>query len=275
MPDKAGPDMDQMPDPALRRVQSPLATPRAVIALILREMSTTYGRSPGGYVWAILEPAAGIALLTAIFSAGFRSPPLGTSFALFYASGMLPFLMFTEISGKLGQTIQFSRALLVYPRVTFLDALVARLLLISLTQIMVHFIVVGFILYFMAPSTLLNFGPIALAYLMTIALAAGIGTLNSFLTLAFPLWQTAWSITTRPLFLVSAIFFTFDSVPQPYSDYLWFNPLVHLVGVMRDGYYPFYHPNYISVAYVMAIAAITGLIGLFLLNRYHRDILDK
>lgn len=267
--------MAPMPDPLLRPVIAPFSTPRAIVALILREMSTTYGRSPGGYLWAILEPAAGIALLTAIFSAGFRSPPLGTSFALFYASGMLPFLMFTEISNKLGQTIQFSRALLAYPRVTFVDALVARLLLISLTQIMVHFIVVSAILAFLAPSTLMDFGAITVSYLMVIALAAGIGTLNSFLTLAYPLWQTAWAITTRPLFLVSCIFFTFDSVPQPYSDYLWFNPLAHIVGVMRDGYYPFYHPTYVSVAYVMAISALTGLAGLFLLNRYHRDILDK
>ena len=29
---------------------------RAIGALILREMATSYGRSPGGYIWAILEP---------------------------------------------------------------------------------------------------------------------------------------------------------------------------------------------------------------------------
>ena len=114
------------------------STLRAVSALILREVSTTYGRSPGGYVWAVLEPAAGIALLTLIFSVGFRSPPLGTNFALFYAAGLLPFLMYSDISGKLGQTIQFSRALLAYPRVTFLDALMARFLLNMMTQLVVH-----------------------------------------------------------------------------------------------------------------------------------------
>ena len=42
------------------------ASLRAIAALVLREMSTTNGRSPGGYLWAILEPAAGIALLTIV-----------------------------------------------------------------------------------------------------------------------------------------------------------------------------------------------------------------
>ena len=267
--------MVDQPAPPLRSAQASFPTIRAVLALILREMSTTYGRSPGGYVWAILEPAAGIALLTLIFSAGFRNPPLGTSFALFYAAGMFPFLMYNELSMKLGNTIQFSRVLLTYPRVTFVDALIARLSLGVFTQLMVHFIMIGGIVYFLSSNTALDFLKITLAYLMVIALAAGIGTLNSFLTLAYPLWQTAWAITTRPLFLISGIFFTFETVPKPYSDWLWFNPLVHIIGLMRDGFYPFYHPNYVSVGYVMGIGTVTGLSGLFLLHHYHREILDK
>ena len=267
--------MAHLPDPALRPVQAPFSTLRAIMALVLREMSTTYGRSPGGYLWAILEPIASIALLTVVFSSAFSNPPLGTSFPLFYAAGMLPFLMYNELSGKLAHTIPFSRNLLEYPRVTFLDAILARMLLGFLTNFMVHFIVVGAVLLFFAPSTLLDFGKITTAYAMVMALTAGIGILNSFLNLAYPLWQTIWSISNRPLFIVSGIFFTFESVPRPYADYLWFNPLVHIIGLMRDGYYPFYQPSYISVAYVMGLSAVTGLIGLFLLYRYHRDMLDK
>lgn len=259
----------------LRTGSVPWATTRAIGALILRELTTTYGRSPGGYIWAILEPAAGITLLTLVFSMGFRSPPLGTSFALFYAAGVLPLMMYTDISSKLAQTVQFSRALLTYPRVTFLDALIARFVLNVLTQMMVHFIVLGFILIFLRPTTTLDYSKIGQAYLLTLALAVGIGTLNSFLTLAYPVWQTAWSILNRPLFLISCVFFIFESVPQPYADYLWFNPIVHIAGLMRDGFYPFYQPTYVSIVYPLAIAALTTMAGLFLLNRYHRDILDK
>lgn len=262
------------PAPVMVRNRMPWATPRAVIALMLREISTTYGRSPGGYLWAVLEPAAGIALLTLIFSIGFRSPPLGTNFALFYAAGILPFLMYSDISGKLGQTIQFSRALLAYPRVTFLDALMARFLLNILTQLVVHGLVMGFIILMQRPDTAFDLSSIALSYVMLLSLAFGVGTLNSFLTLAYPVWQTAWAVLNRPLFLVSCIFFNFEIVPRPFSDYLWFNPLVHVVGMMRDGFYPFYQPTYVSVMYPVAVGGLLALLGLFLLNRYHRDILD-
>lgn len=252
-----------------------IRAPRAILALILREMSTTYGRSPGGYLWAVLEPAVGVALLTGIFSIGFRAPPLGTSFALFYAVGVLPFLMFTEISNKLGQTIQFSRALLKYPRVTFLDAILARLILNGFVQLMVNLLVLAFILLVLEARASLDAGPIALAYAMVLCLAAGIGTLNAFLTLAYPLWATIWAIVTRPLFIVSCIFFLFEAVPSPYDSMLWFNPLVHVTGMMRTGFYPFYHPDQVSALYVLGLSGVCFISGLFLLWRHHRDILLK
>ena len=93
-------------------------TGRAVMALILREMATSYGRSPGGYAWAVLEPLAGIAPLTVVLSVAFHAPPLGSSFALFYATGLVPFLFYNEISTKVAQSINFSRPLLAYPSVT-------------------------------------------------------------------------------------------------------------------------------------------------------------
>lgn len=259
----------------LREQRTPFASFRAIMALVLREITTTYGRSPGGYVWAVLEPAAGIALLTVIFSIGFRSPPLGTVFSLFYATGILPLLMYGDLSGKLGQSMQFSRALLAYPRVTFVDALIARLLLGLVTQLSVNCIVVIFILSISNVPTTFDFTKIVTAYTMLIFLATGIGTLNSFLILSYPIWQTAWAILNRPLFIISCVFFLFEAVPEPYSNYLWYNPLVHIVGMMRDGYYPFYHPNFVSVAYPILVGLVTMMAGLFLLRRYHREMMDK
>lgn len=261
------------PQSATRRVATSLPSARAIIALMLREMATTYGRSPGGYIWAVAEPAAGIALLTLIFSTGFRAPALGSSFALFYAGGILPFLMFLDISNKLSQTIPFSRALMAYPRVTFVDALLARFILAALTQVMVHFLILLFIVQVLDTYTVLDLGKMGVAYGMTLALSAGVGTLNAFLTTAYPLWQTIWAITTRPLFLVSCVFFIFEAVPRPYADYLWFNPLVHVVGQMRDGYFPFYHPSHVSVIYVLALSGACLIAGLLLLRRFHRDLL--
>lgn len=245
------------------------------MALVLREMSTTYGRSPGGYLWAILEPAAGIALLTMIFSIGFRAPSLGSSFPLFYATGMLPFMLYMDVQGKLTTSLQFSRALLDYPRLSFMDALIARFLLNTLTQLLVGYLLFTLILTFFDARAVLDFGAIVSAYVMAIALAFGVGIMNCFLVTQFPIWQRIWAILNRPMFLISCIFFLFESVPEPYRGVLWFNPLIHIVGRMREGFYPFYQADYVSGAYVMGLSLGLAALGTLLLYRHHRDLLDR
>ena len=73
---------------------------RVLFALVVREMSTKFGRSYGGYIWAIAEPLGGIMLLNLAFSLTVRRPPLGTNFPLFYATGIMPFFLFTGVSGR-------------------------------------------------------------------------------------------------------------------------------------------------------------------------------
>ena len=63
---------------AKRRAQSTkrsFASMRTISALVLREMSTRYGRTPGGYIWSLLEPIAAILFLSLGFSLVIRTPP--------------------------------------------------------------------------------------------------------------------------------------------------------------------------------------------------------
>lgn len=251
------------------------ASLRAVLALVLREMATSYGRSPGGYLWAILEPVAGITLLSLVFAAAFRSPPMGISFPMFYATGMLPFTMFLDVQNKVALSLMFSKQLLTYPTVTFVDALLARFLLNAMTQVMVgYFIFVGCMMLF-STRVSPDLPTIVQAYGLTALLGLGIGTLNCYLFSRFGVMQRAWSILMRPMFLISAIFFLFESLPPVYQSILWYNPLVHVIGLMRRGFYSPYDADYVSAPYVATVALTCLVTGLLLLRRQHRDILHS
>lgn len=263
--------------PRMRRVNAGRSFPtlRTIMALMLREMTTSYGRSPGGYLWAVLEPAAGTALLTAVFSLGFRNPSLGTDFPIFYASGLVPFFTYGILASKTGTAILSSKALLIYPAVTWLDALIARFTLVAMTQLMVAYVVFTFIIVVLDNAVSLSLEPILLAFTMTLFLSLGIGTLNGFLFAVFPIWQQAWSILTRPLFIMSGIFFLYDNVPDPYQSYLWYNPLVHIVGTARSGFYARYEAAYAEPLYVFGVGAVCLVAGMVFLHRYHNDILHN
>lgn len=252
----------------------PFVTWRVITALILREMSSTYGRSIGGYFWVIAEPVLGIALLSLVFSLGFRTPPIGTNFAIFYATGLLPFFMFLDISNKTAQSINFSKQLLSYRRVTFIDAILARAMLATLAQLIVGVILFAGITSAFETRTILNIPAALLSYAMAIAFAMSIGTMNAVIMAFFPVWQRIWGVLTRPLVLISGVILLPANVPQPVRDYLWFNPLVHVTGEMRRAFYYSYDANYVSPIYVFSVSVVIGSVSLLFLRRYHRDILE-
>ncbi len=250
------------------------ATFRAVAALILREMATRYGKSPGGYAWAILEPLGGIILLGAGFSLVLRSPPLGNSFILFYATGFLPFTLYMNVANNVARSLNFSRPLLQYPAVTWLDAALARFLLNSLTGLLVSFILLAGLMAVNDTRVLIDLPPILTAMFMAMLIGGGIGVLNCALFGLFPVWDQIWSIVTRPLFLASGVIFLYDDLPPLAQSILWYNPLMHVTGLLREGFYPTYRPDYINLTFMAGCGLITLFLGVVLMGRYHRDILS-
>lgn len=247
---------------------------RTISALMMREMATSYGRSPGGYVWALLEPLGAVAILTLLFSMAFPTPPIGKSFALFYATGFLPFALFNDMSRKVAGAIKFSRPLLNYPAVTYIDTLLARFLLTLLTHLMVATIVLTGITLLFEPTAHPDIPAVILGLLVASVIGFGVGVLNCYLMTDFPVWERAWWVLTRPLFMISGIFFTYDNLPPLGQEVLWFNPLIHAVGLVRDGVYLSYDGSYLSVTYTLVFSGFFSLVGLAMVRLKHQDFLD-
>ena len=242
---------------------------------MLREMSTSYGASPGGYVWAIIEPLGVLVMMSLGFALLLRTPALGDNFMLFYATGYLPFSLYLVLANNTSRAIHFSRPLLQYPAVTWLDAILARFMLTMVTNIAVACILLTGIFLTSGTRSIIDLVPILEATVLTALLGLAVGTVNCLLGGLFPVWLMIWSIVTRPLFLASGVIFIYEDLPRPVQDVLWYNPLMHIVGLMRRGFYPTYTAGYVTSIYVLAIALILLTLGLIFLHRHHRTIMNR
>lgn len=251
------------------------ATFRSVMALVLREMATKYGRSPGGYIWAVMEPLGGILVLGFGLSLLIRTPPLGTSFLLFFATGFLLFALYQQLANDIGRCINFSRSLLFYPAVTWVDAVLARFVLTVLTNIVVMCILFAGLIIVTDTRTLLDLGTIIGAVALAALMGLGVGVLNCVLFGLFDVWMQVWGIANRPMFFISGVFFLYEDMPASIQTLLWYNPLLHIVGLMRRGFYGNYDASYVSVSYVLTVSIICLFLGVVLLGRFHRDILNR
>ena len=204
----------------------------------------------------------------------FSQPAIGVNFPLFYATGYLPFMLFNDVANKMATSIRYSRPLLDYPSVTYIDALTARFLLNVLTHLMVGYLVFSGILLVFETRAIVNLPAILHSVALAAVLGIGIGTLNCYLMTAFPVWERAWQILTRPLFLISGIFFIFDHLPPEGQTILSWNPIIHIIGLMRKGFYPTYDAWYVSTSYVLVVGLSCFVLGLMLLRRDHRRLLE-
>lgn len=254
----------------------PAFTPaRSILALMLREMGSKYGDSPGGYVWAVIQPVGMIVILAVGFSLLIKSPSLGSSFLMFYATGFLTYDLFNQIMKAVVDALKYSRAMLAYPRVIWLDAILARFFLNTITYLGVFCIVISGVLALEETRTVITIQPILIGLAICMLLGLGVGMMNCLITGLFPIWKTIWKVLTRPLLIASGVLFILEDMPTSVQNILWWNPIIHATGLVRSGFYPSYHPDYVSLIYCFGVAMILLTFALLMLWTKHEKILNR
>jgi capsular polysaccharide transport system permease protein len=235
---------------------------RVIGALVLRETRATFGTSQIGYLWAIITPTIGTALLVTIFTAAGRHPPFGNSFALFFGTGMFLLNFFDKLSSALMTAIDANRALLAYPLIKPMDIFYARAVLIGATYVLIMGI------YF---SSLVALGladppahplDVMAAFFATLSFGFGFGLVNYIIFSTYSSWKQVESVLTRPLIFISGVFYIPSIMPQNFIYYLKWNPVLHLIEWFRSGYYDNYNSTVLDRTFVLFAIMCLLFIGL-------------
>ncbi|WP_164840175.1 ABC transporter permease [Sinorhizobium meliloti] len=245
---------------------------RVVAAMIVREMSTRFGRKPGGYVWALLEPAGYIAMMTVIFGALARAPALGTSFILFFATGYLGYQLYQAKVAYLSAAVRANKALLSYPNVAPIDTISARFILQTATTSLVSVFVFSAIFITLPSVPQINWAHIIEAEGAAALLSLGVGLFNSVMFIRHALYEQIYGIVMRPMFLLSGVFFLPDNMAPPYRDFLMYNPICHIIMLFRTGFYPEYRAIGLDSSYLYEVAAVALMVGLLVFTLSRRTL---
>ncbi len=238
---------------------------RVVYALIMREARTRYGNSNIGYTWAILDPLVTLAVFVGIFAAMGRASPIPGPLSVFFVTGIVPLFFWRGAVGQAGNAVSASLGLLSYPQVMPADVVIARLLLEGATTVVVFFLfLVGLsLLVDVSPSWFFGDPPqLLLATLAIFYFTIGTAFLSSSLARILPIWTNIWGYLSRPVWLLSGIFFTLEQLPTGLREYMAYNPVAHIVEWFRSAAIPTFESNAYSIVYPMAFATGCLIIGL-------------
>lgn len=240
----------------------------------MRETRTRYGKTQIGYLWGLIEPIVMIITFVLVFEALGRPAVYGDSLFMFFATGILPYLMFRRVNSFVTNAFDANRALLTYPIVQPIDTLLARACLEIATTLFVMLILIGIPIYFFDHEPPARIHVMAGSVALLALLGFGMGVINAVVIQFFESWKNIEAMLTRPLFFISGIFFVPEALPEKVRDYLSWNPILHGVELARYGYYFNYRYAGIDVPYLAGWALVLTLIGLTA-ERVSRQVQDQ
>jgi len=228
-----------------------------IVALMLREALTRYKHQRLGYLWAFVEPLIQIGTWFLIFTI-LRGPRFyhDMTMPLFLTTGIIAFYFFSNVSDYVEGAVGKNSALLRFPMVKQLDALLARYILEVATTIVVAVLIFTLVLQLgvgFRPHDKL--GLMQAAFCLSL-LGLGFGSFNAMIIELFPSFRFLQGLIGRVLFFTSGAFIPLTSLPPQAMDYLRWNPVTNGVEMFRSAWSYTYDTKMFSNWYVLLWAGL-------------------
>ncbi|MEQ1438362.1 ABC transporter permease [Fontimonas sp. SYSU GA230001] len=238
-------------------------------AFLLREMKAQYGRARLGYFWALAEPAATVAILTALHTSvtGGGGVIYQESPVVFFVFGAVPYFLFSNSLAQTQGVCMNQKGLFNYRQIKPIDIMLARSVIdaLMMTGVMLVFLLAWSWLGLKMPQIRLL--ELAMALFSLFALGLSLGLVFEVFGTVFQDLRKIFSIVTRPLFFVSGAFFTMDMLPSGLGTVLYLNPVLHGVDLTRDAVLASYDSP-ASWVYLWSCILVLQFIGLAAYRRY-------
>ncbi len=240
---------------------------RVVYALALRETRTRFGAHQLGYLWALLEPIFWILTFWGFFLIVDRAAPMGMAVIPFLVTGIVTYELAVKTADRVALSIDGNKALLFYPQVHTLDLVFARGWLEFATSLTIFTVLMGG--YALAAQVFIVDDILKVLFGLALAglLGTTLGTVLCSLNVYSNATQRIKGPVMRPLFWISGLFFSANAIPSHIREYLLWNPILHCIELVRDGWFPGYHASYASPGYVAVWIIVLAFIGLTLERR--------
>jgi capsular polysaccharide transport system permease protein len=245
---------------------------RVLDALVLREINARYAISRLGYLWAIVVPLLSIMILYLVFSLIRQRETGDVPLLMFLVTGWFTYGFYQSMSSTVASGEAASRSLLMHQNVTRLDVMSARACLDTLTTVTLF----GFAA--VLAGLIEGSGPPAGLMLVTVSLfgagllGLGVGITMGAIMTYFPMAMNFLSPVNRIGFFTSGVVFTAAMLPSWTYEYLKWNPMIHPVEGVRQGWFDSYQSPILDLGYTYSIALPLIALGLYLERRTRRGI---
>lgn len=245
---------------------------RVIKALMLRELTTRFGRENIGFLWVMAEPLL-FAVLVGLLWRAMKGPlEFGVDIMAFVVSGYLPLVLFRSSLSRAVNSFTANGSLMYHRQIKVLDLLLVRFLIEMVGHMMAYVfiaLVLGALGLFPWPHdigfVLLGWAYYSLFTFAVCLVVAPLSETNEILEKFMPVTAYLMVPFSGAFFIVSAL------SPEAAAIVLW-SPPVHGMEMMRYGLFgPSIDPHY-DFLYPLAFSIPCMALGLLLCRRIRRHL---
>jgi capsular polysaccharide transport system permease protein len=237
--------------------------PDILLASLLRDMRTRFGRSYVSYILAIAWPLIHLSIMFGGYLLTHKVAPVGDEPGVFAFTGLVPYILCLYPARFTSWTIIQNKPLLNFSVVKPIYLVLARAILESITALVAFFIFVFVLIALNLVTPPENIYVVANTISAILLFSVSYGFFGVLLVAIHPTFGTLFIIMSiLLLYFTSGAIIPLTLVPPQIQYILTYNPLFHAVGLMRSAYFSAYDVSDYSVFYIYMLGFAFMLLGL-------------
>jgi capsular polysaccharide transport system permease protein len=243
---------------------------RVISALMIRELSTRFGRENIGFLWVMVEPLMFAILVGVIWRAWKGPEEYGIDIVAFVVTGYIPLTLFRQAISRSVGAMKVNGSLMYHRQIKILDLVLVRFL-VEMIGGMMAYVFIGAVLIaagvFPIPSDL---GMLIGGWLLYSFFTFSVCLVVSPLSEMSEVIEKMVPVTTYVMVPFSGVFTLSSWVTPKARDFLYYSPPVSAMEMMRHGLFGNLVRPYYNLTVPLIFSVIMTIIGLVLCRRIRR-----
>ena len=238
---------------------------RVIIALVMREMTTRYGRQGLGFAWVIGEPLVfcfGVLILWSLTKPAYEH---GIRLAPFVMTGYMSLILIRHFLALLSSAIQANLGLMYHRQIAPLHLLVSRIVLEFAGASAAFMVVYGILLALGQVSLPHDYLILYCGWLLLAWNASGFALVMSGLAMRYEIMERLVPVISYVLIPISGAFYMVSWLPPLGQKLVMFIPFVHGIEMVRSGVFGEFVATHYNAPYALSVGAIMNIIGLLII----------
>lgn len=237
---------------------------RVIEALIIREISTRYGRENIGFLWLIGEPILFVAGVTIVWSIMRPALEHGLPMAAIVLTGYVPLTMWRHCLGRAIKAYEANGALMFHRQVTPFDIITARCFLEIVGVVLAGAVVMAGGMLMSAIAWPADWGLIYVGLLMQAAFSYATALLIASASEYSDIAERSVAVLGYLAIPFSGAFTMVDWLSPNFQNVLLWSPSVNNVEMIREGMFGGGAHAHYDFTYDVWITGLMIIIGLYL-----------